>query len=107
MGGIPKFIDNCIQEVIRWGYAKAYVQIDLSKPLHPGIDIVANHRRRWQGFKYENLSKLCYLCGRVGHDEHDCSHIKREEAKILRKENILFGLWMVGFRVPIESSSMK
>ena len=38
----PKFIDNnCTEEALRGGYARACIQIDLTKSLRPGIDIVA------------------------------------------------------------------
>ena len=42
--GVLKFIDNCMEEAMRGGYAKAYTQVDLSRPLHPGVDIVASSK---------------------------------------------------------------
>ena len=42
--GVPKFIDNCIEKAIKGGYAKAYIQMDLQKPLRPEVDVMAKGR---------------------------------------------------------------
>ena len=48
VAGTPLYIDTWIEKVVRRGFAKACVRIDHSKPLRPGIDIVAKGRLSWQ-----------------------------------------------------------
>nr|XP_010943369.1 uncharacterized protein LOC105061108 [Elaeis guineensis] len=105
---VPKFVDNCTEEAVGGGYAKACVQVDLSRPLRPGVEIVASGKHRWQQFKYENVPCLYFLCGRVGHFEDDYSQVDPEEAR-RRKESgdWMYGPWMVVSRVPLAGSSVR
>ena len=55
--------DNCIR--IR-------VLIDVSLPLCRGrIISMENGKTMWITFKYEHLPNICYLCGRLEHDDRD------------------------------------
>ncbi|KAG1326735.1 hypothetical protein COCNU_01G006690 [Cocos nucifera] len=106
--GVPKFIDNCTEEAVRGGYAKDCVQVDLSRPLRPGVDIVASGKRRWRQFKYENIPILCFMCGRVGHLEEECSRIDPEEVERRKKAGSrLYGPWMVISRVPVAGATVR
>lgn len=88
-----------MKEAVKGGYAKACVQVDISKPLYPRVDIIAKGRRKWREFKYENIPRLCHLCGRVGHLKDECHHISKAKTKRLKKENDrLFGLWMMVYQ---------
>ena len=46
--------------------------IDVSLPLCRGrIISMENGKTMWITFKYEHLPNICYLCGRLEHDDRD------------------------------------
>ncbi|KAJ1422489.1 Zinc finger, CCHC-type [Sesbania bispinosa] len=58
----------------RGSFVKALVEIDLKKPLLPGVNAGSkNDGLFWVDFQYEKIPQFCYGCGIVGHDEDDCS----------------------------------
>ncbi|CAL1354810.1 unnamed protein product [Linum trigynum] len=54
-------------------FARLAVEVDLAKHLVPQIwlDDV------WQKVEYENLSAVCFECGKIGHDAAECPQIFR------------------------------
>ena len=50
---------------IRGRYAQVCVQINMTDPLPKRVKIGSF----WQDIVYENLSVLCFQCGRIGHRE--------------------------------------
>ena len=40
--------------------------IDSSMPLVPGVNWGTKEKSFWQNFVYENLSEVCFICGRMG-----------------------------------------
>nr|XP_023920447.1 uncharacterized protein At4g02000-like [Quercus suber] len=54
-------------------FVRVRVRVDVTQPLCRGrvVDLEEGDRV-WVSFKYERLPILCYLCGRLDHDERDC-----------------------------------
>ena len=54
-------------------FLRVRVTIDVSKPLCRGPLIsLDSGKERWVPFKYERLPSLCFWCGCLTHDNHDC-----------------------------------
>ncbi|XP_056691326.1 uncharacterized protein [Spinacia oleracea] len=66
--GKPIRVDYATDKVTRARFARVCVDLDLSKPLVTRV-WVGGH---WQSILYENLSTLCFACGKVGHVKHMC-----------------------------------
>lgn len=62
---------------------------------------VEGHDKVWLAFKYENLPKFCFSCGRLGHEIKDCEmipladHMKEEDelpySNALKAESVIRG----------------
>lgn len=46
---------------------KLLVEVELDKPLLSGTKLKLDHEVIWVDFKYEQLPRFCYYCGRIGH----------------------------------------
>lgn len=49
-----------------------FVNFIIMKPLKEGVWVQSKHQRFFQRIIYEDLPKLCYLCGCVGHAAASC-----------------------------------
>ncbi|KAJ1388771.1 Zinc knuckle CX2CX4HX4C [Sesbania bispinosa] len=57
----------------RGSFIKILVEVDVTKPLKPGINIGSQADGvLWVDFQYERLAQFCYACGLVGHEEDTC-----------------------------------
>ncbi|KAJ4845374.1 hypothetical protein Tsubulata_050613 [Turnera subulata] len=61
-------VDYSTQKTERGRFAKAAVDLDLSKPLQTEACVDGI----WYTIKYENLPNVCFECGRAGHDMSHC-----------------------------------
>lgn len=56
------------------------VEINASKPLRHGVLIQGKKGIFWQQFVYENLSAVCYRCGRIRHLDDGCGFSKGDRS---------------------------
>ncbi|CAI0552666.1 unnamed protein product [Linum tenue] len=61
-------LDFHTQHQQRVKFARMAVELDLSKPLVTRIRLDG----KWQYIEYENLPKVCFECGKVGHTTASC-----------------------------------
>ncbi|XVF29188.1 hypothetical protein REPUB_Repub15cG0098700 [Reevesia pubescens] len=66
-----------------WGkYLRVRIMINITKPLKNGSYItLGDEGKTLVAFKYERLSDLCYVCGKLIHHESKCnmvSHLKEK-----------------------------
>lgn len=66
-------IDSYIASETRGGYVRLFVQIDLEKLLINSI--------RVQRVLYEDISSLCFCCGRIRHKQENCSYYVKQLVK--------------------------
>lgn len=67
--GTPLKLDKTTVCVERGRFARATVEIDLSKPLVSKVLV----RKRVQVIEFEGLHVFCFTCGQVGHRSEHCS----------------------------------
>lgn len=59
-------------------FLKILAEINLAKPLLSGTKIRCKDKEVWVEFKYESMAMFCFYCGRVGHQERNCSNRKKD-----------------------------
>ncbi|KAI0522509.1 hypothetical protein KFK09_004888 [Dendrobium nobile] len=87
--GTPLLLDG---NMFRWGrreFARACIRVNLNSKLPSGIWVEGLHGKFFQKFEYENLSSLCFKCGRIGHIDSVCPNVV-----IPIDYEIPFGPWM-------------
>ena len=70
-------IDSYIASETRGGYVRLFVQIDLEKLLINSIRV----GRLVQRVLYEDISSLCFCCGRIRHKQENCSYYVKQLVK--------------------------
>lgn len=76
------------------GYLCIRVTIDITQPLCQGRMVrIGGAPPKWVDFRYERLPIFCYWCGKVDHNERDCTQWLRSKES-LRAEDKKFGAWL-------------
>lgn len=71
--GVPLHTDQFTCEKTRVNYARALVEIDVSKPPKTCFGVKINGERRYlQRVEYENYPQYCYMCACFGHNHLKC-----------------------------------
>ncbi|WOK94593.1 hypothetical protein Cni_G03298 [Canna indica] len=101
--GKPVKIDEFTLSGTRGKYAKVCVLLDLKKPIEQGFWGEAKRSCFFQTVAYENLLNICFNCGKVEHQEEQCSVNERmisekEKETIVEKttnsDEKLLGSWI-------------
>uniref|UniRef100_A0A2N9ETC0 CCHC-type domain-containing protein n=1 Tax=Fagus sylvatica TaxID=28930 RepID=A0A2N9ETC0_FAGSY len=74
-------------------FVRVRVEVDVNCPLSTGFPLDRdedNLPTLWIPFKYEKLGNFCYGCGKLGHEQRDCSD---NEVQIQLREGVDFGLF--------------
>jgi hypothetical protein len=71
-------------------FLKIQVRMKINEPLMRGtmVEVDDGGRMIWCPFVYEYLPDFCYICGRIGHIDRDCS------VRLPRGEDPQFGAWL-------------
>ena len=73
---------------------RVQVTIDISQPLSRGrVVSLDSGKELWVHFKYERLPSLCFWCGCLTHDDHDCDLWVESEGSLL-PESQQFDPWL-------------
>lgn len=83
--GTPIRVDYATDKITRGRYARVCVKIMLSKPLITRVWVGG----AWQAIQYENVSSLCFVCGRIGHLQQVCVHTKIDQNREKGKEKMM------------------
>ncbi|XP_072951786.1 uncharacterized protein [Typha angustifolia] len=75
MVGKPLRFEDITMVIGRGCYARAYVELDLTKPIKHGF--LLGPKQIYQAVAYENLPLVCFTCGIVGHKIPDCPRRKK------------------------------
>ena len=54
-------------------FMRVRVDLEIDKPLRRGAYITSSvGERLWLSFSYERLPRVCFICGKLGHDNKHC-----------------------------------
>ncbi|KAB2606847.1 hypothetical protein D8674_006564 [Pyrus ussuriensis x Pyrus communis] len=71
------------------GFLRVRIVVDTEKPLFKGCWIRRDtNRDTWVEFRYERLQDFCYRCGRIGHNNTECTVEVTEEGAVA------YGEWL-------------
>ncbi|KAL5742374.1 hypothetical protein ACOSP7_029106 [Xanthoceras sorbifolium] len=117
-------VDQITEAQSRGRYARLCIEIDISKPLRSYMKVDGKIIR----IEYENLSMVCFLCGKVGHVQGNCKEGDMDQGtpieKVVKNAELVdpatpYGPWMMvsygrngkygaggktGFRGPLNNS---
>ncbi|KAI3835922.1 hypothetical protein MKX03_029299, partial [Papaver bracteatum] len=82
----------------RGRFARLCIEIDLDQPLKPIIQV----GRSKQHVEYENITNICFKCGKINHRESNCptdsAHpvdVASAPKAIPTKDSTDYGPWMI------------
>ncbi|KAB2616581.1 hypothetical protein D8674_023169 [Pyrus ussuriensis x Pyrus communis] len=71
------------------GFLRVRILVDTEKPLFKGCWIRRDtNRDTWVEFRYERLQDFCYRCGRIGHNNTECT------VEVTREGAVAYGEWL-------------
>ncbi|MBA0583907.1 hypothetical protein Gorai_014747 [Gossypium raimondii] len=71
---IRAFVDYDVKAIAAglWNYMQIRVKIDIRQSLKRKKKLIVAKKEVFATFKYERLTTLCFLCGKLGHSENYC-----------------------------------
>lgn len=83
-------------------YVRVRVVLNVENPLKRRMKIKREGDAwSWINFKYERLGTFCFVCGKLGHADHDCSVVYANLEKTIAQA---FGPWL---RAPLKNARMN
>lgn len=77
------------------------VTMNITKPLKRRMKLKRDANNwNWINFKYERLSSFCFVCGKIGHSDRDCSVVYANPEKLIERA---YGVWL---RAPTRSNKI-
>ncbi|CAL1380172.1 unnamed protein product [Linum trigynum] len=70
---------RALQAQIYRRFVRAFVEVDLTKPLPDGFYLRHQQKRIWIEFKYDRLMMVCYYCGKIDHTKQECESRRNPE----------------------------
>ncbi|MBA0877237.1 hypothetical protein Goshw_005153 [Gossypium schwendimanii] len=84
---IGSTFEGIISSEINRDFCRINVELDVQKPLRRGIFTLASMQgKSWVPFKYENLPRFCFGCGRMGHGIKERKDTLDEYKEFLRDD---------------------
>ena len=66
-------VDRCSWQSDQAKFMRVCVDLEIDKPLRRGAYIASfDGERLWLSFRYERLPIVCFICGKLGHDNKHC-----------------------------------
>lgn len=80
-------------------FARVYIEIDVSKPLVPGVSLSSLEESNRHEFLYKNISIFYFHYGILEHRSFDCTLVannssKHKMAAVMGVEMYMIGLWL-------------
>ncbi|WOL14456.1 hypothetical protein Cni_G23236 [Canna indica] len=80
--GRPIKIDDYTLSRERGKFGRVCILMDVRKPVEQELWIETKMGKFFQSVAYENLSNICFSCGKIGHNEEKCNNKKEEKVDL-------------------------
>uniref|UniRef100_A0A803NSJ4 Reverse transcriptase n=1 Tax=Cannabis sativa TaxID=3483 RepID=A0A803NSJ4_CANSA len=94
MAGTVISINNAdVSKMVTNGFFRFQIWMSINKPVCP-VSTTMWGSKKWIAFKYDELPFMCFWCGRIGHNQKDCSVEYKEITRVMGEKAKAYGIWL-------------
>uniref|UniRef100_A0A803PC75 Endonuclease/exonuclease/phosphatase domain-containing protein n=1 Tax=Cannabis sativa TaxID=3483 RepID=A0A803PC75_CANSA len=93
-GTVISILNSDVSKMVTNGFFRFQIWMSINKSVWPGYLLPCGGSKVWVAYKYDELPFMSFRCGRIGHNQKDCSLDFKEITRAAGEQAKAYRLWL-------------